>query len=693
MAASIQADQSSPDAKMGSGRRHLVGLLLLSTLFGRVDGYMTINPPSRSRPRAIAQPTYTTPFIADRCVAAWVKSPEKMSDQEEALSDVDSRVLQAMLEDSKVDLNTEADIKKLLERGTVKKTPKESKQATVDASESSEFSSQIFKTLSETKLWQKFSSQASDVLESVGIWVSNKVETDLKTLAALGLFAWDRAVKDVARALPESSSMRRDPFMLTNTSSYEVSPDRPKALMDEMNRPADEIRSVSRAIFDILKGEGSGSTSTRGLRTAAPAGTSGSRERQRRAFQQRKKLDRQEKDVTRVPGAVFDTAYELKRELQAETNAAGYKTEGIRNALKAGTNNLLSAVRESARIAAARRQNQLKEAAPPKIDRALLLERLRNERTKVTDNLRDCVSFPENTWLREEFILGLNETFAFGESELRDVVTTMVFVRDEIDYNVEEMRDSESVELLIFQLRSILKSLDELRARVATATSVAIADELKAQIIFDFVDDDGEASLEGLTNPGVPLILQLDELESSINYSEEFHRVTDAIRDASPDQDGSPPEEPRGHARGQTKASILDVEPELLERRLLLNETYGFDDVDDEEASEVSSFTSSIAFSVEVVSDDDFESAVGSSRSSSPDSAEDESSGNPFIQFFLRSLDVAFFVVEKTFTVAIPKSIETTRVALSRLKDIQQNGRGSTGWEVIRNTADSRGRY
>jgi hypothetical protein len=101
---------------------------------------------------------------------------------EDNLSDIDARVLQAMLQESKkLGLkHTEEDIRKLLERATAKTTRNK------DDSELSAYSSQVLeevlKTLSDTKLWKKVSAQASDNVESVGVWVTNKVEQNVDRL-------------------------------------------------------------------------------------------------------------------------------------------------------------------------------------------------------------------------------------------------------------------------------------------------------------------------------------------------------------------------------------------------------------------------------------------------------------------------------------------------------------------------------
>ena len=41
-------------------------------------------------------------------------------------------------------------------------------------------------------------------MESTKMFIQNKIERDVELLAALSLFAWDRAIKDVGRALPSA---------------------------------------------------------------------------------------------------------------------------------------------------------------------------------------------------------------------------------------------------------------------------------------------------------------------------------------------------------------------------------------------------------------------------------------------------------------------------------------------------------
>lgn len=278
------------------------------------DGFGIIHPQRSIRPTAL-------------------HDSNKNTQVEETLEDVDARVLRSMLQEQKLDLDTEDDIRKLLERGTVKRTIPKEEQA---ASKPSEYSSQAFQKLSETKLFQKLKRNAADFLESAGIAILNKIEQDVKVVAALGVFAWDRAVLDVARALPETAS----------------SPSKRKTLLlsANMTRPQDEIRVVRESVSAIFQGNAPG----RSLRTAAPTGRSNAKVRQTRAFRNKKKMN--QPNIPKIPGKVIDTAYELKRELSVETSTPGYRTAPARAAIRAATKGLLDQARTAVALRSAERK-------------------------------------------------------------------------------------------------------------------------------------------------------------------------------------------------------------------------------------------------------------------------------------------------------------------------------------------------
>ena len=110
------------------------------------------------------------------------------------------------------------------------------------------------------------------------------------------------------------------------------------------------------------------------------------------------------------------------------------------------------------------------------------------------------------------------------------------------------------------------------------------------------------------------------------------------------------------------------------------------------------------SFNAEIVTDDDFDNIAtkrvatfrGDDAYYDDDSDDDDTEKqepNLVTVAVLRSLDVVFFVVEKFFTVAVPKAVMIGSNVVQRLAEAQHEGKGSTGWREIRKTASAKGRY
>jgi hypothetical protein len=112
---------------------------------------------------------------------------------------------------------------------------------------------------------------------------------------------------------------------------------------------------------------------------------------------------------------------------------------------------------------------------------------------------------PASTWLREDVVRTVDETTPFDENGLRGVVTMMIFARDELAAEIEE-EEIERVELLLDGLRTIHRSVEELRSIAELAASKTIADAL-CELVYGVNEADNIP----------PLILRLDESERSLD--------------------------------------------------------------------------------------------------------------------------------------------------------------------------------
>lgn len=704
----------------------------------------------------------------------------------EGLSDVDARVLRSMLTEKKLNLETEDDVRKLLERGTVKRIPSPVPQRKADDGDGSEFSSSILKTLADTKLWKRVSAQAGDALESMGIWVSNKVEQDVKVLAALGLFAWDRAVYDVARALPAAASAPKVFRLAAHTNSTSASSSsfdddgdgaadtQKKDLLREMNRPADEIKSVSRELLGILSGERTGATATnrknnnsnknsgggaafnRGLRTAAPAGGANAAERQRRALFQRRALERQRQiDVTKIGGGVVDAAWELRRELAAETSVPGYKTKPMRQALGAGvaavTGRVLRGVgRGQERLAAAaavQPRQRLAEAtradasaatgtnktsgaaaattiesghddapdalrnddedrdagdrrrpipAPNRIpffaghvrdatvspsvpgqEVVVTLAELSAERERIVNRLTLCIDDPSSSWLTPTVIDRLDNLDFFAGPGMQRCLTKLIHLREE--FQDVPRNDAASVEGSIDELLSMRAAIQELCTVMASDVSFLIADQMRFELL-----ERGESTVDD--EEKTPLILRLEVFRYDISAADKpTARATTPAAVAVEKLDVVPVE---GKVSSPEMydvipdAVFLDVIPDAF-----VMDTHDGVFVDD------GMDAADAGLMAEIVTDDDFESAVGAAKVAFGDDESEKKQDTFVIQATLRSLDVVFFLVERVLTVGVPGTVAMLATAMARVEGVNRNGRGSVGWKQLGNLASTKGRY
>jgi hypothetical protein len=126
---------SSSEAIRSNLQRGILTYLLLLPLLNPTLGFMSVLPHHKAFTRS-------TPFLAKG------KNP----DDEPLLTDLDSRVLQKMLqENDKLDLRQEANLKKLLERAVAPKTADPYMNIPTDDNDNGPYSSSLFKVSSSSE--------------------------------------------------------------------------------------------------------------------------------------------------------------------------------------------------------------------------------------------------------------------------------------------------------------------------------------------------------------------------------------------------------------------------------------------------------------------------------------------------------------------------------------------------------------
>mmetsp|Transcript_12276 Transcript_12276/g.25333 ORF Transcript_12276/g.25333 Transcript_12276/m.25333 type:complete len:697 (+) Transcript_12276:56-2146(+) len=328
-----------------------------------------------------ARPVLSQGFEARRQSGS--KTSLHAEEKDDRISEMDARILQTMLRDNKLDLEQTSNMKKLLERGIRKDSEDEDEKPFEKKEEEEEaYSSQAIKTLADTKFWKAFKRNAGEFLETVAISVTNEIEKGAKVLVGLGFFTWERAKQDVARALPNVATVpQKKVFQLGETSSYvepkaeeieEMTPSqRAKSIRQEFTTPADEISAVTAEISKIFqradrqvamqsqvdkskdtrnpfyaafveekefqeqKSAGGDSTpfyASASLSSTASRGSSRLDAAFKRA--QKTKLAREKENpamkANRLASAAIDSAYQVKTEISSEENVPGYKTKELR---------------------------------------------------------------------------------------------------------------------------------------------------------------------------------------------------------------------------------------------------------------------------------------------------------------------------------------------------------------------------
>ncbi len=231
---------------------------------------------SSIRRRSLSTPPLQ--LVSDDKPSAGETKTESKDEKLEKLSDLDARVLQSLLQDENLDLKSEQNLKKMLERGVKRKETPNNTSTNSDTNaqsseKDSEFSSTFFKVVNDNELWNSFVAKGNEFVESAKIYLQNRIERDAKLLASIGVFAWQRAIKDAGRALPSAGKsgaamakkMRDSLFLLSNNSSFveyefkdsfilppsKYSKGVETSVFEELNTPMDEIKRYVLQVFPM----------------------------------------------------------------------------------------------------------------------------------------------------------------------------------------------------------------------------------------------------------------------------------------------------------------------------------------------------------------------------------------------------------------------------------------------------------
>ena len=530
----------------------------------------------------------------------------------------------------------------------------------------------------------------------------------------------------------------------TENTPFALPSERSMTEREMLTTPGDEIKSITGAILDILAGNelddsSSFSTSRRNVRSFAPAGTSKLAERQKRAYQARKKtvLKREREGIDRsfgrTIGSLTDATWELRREMQAGREA-GYRTKGVRRALAAGATNFLQSGREESRklisgsrnryermiggggtsepIADANQNNIMDVSAVEEAeiiqevmeetnfeyaeDGLLSPQSFLEEKRRLIVTLDSCLSQPGNTWLTKEVVSqATNSGINLDSGMLKEVITTMVTVRDQLQREVDEAEERQWMDLRIEYVQTELRRLKEMVDSVSSL-AVSAAGEYAANLL--------RTELQGFV-----LSNNLDEIiDTELERMEQILAERVAAREKEIRSQRRQTMEARGQ---QAVAEVVDWsqstrrQPQVgnsgyTEVEVLQSQNTGWDASGDSSQYYMDQDQYSDQMprsSVEVVSDNEYSDYEQSFRYAESGSMEEEEGAteeeNPATEFVLRVLDTLFFVGEKLFFVVLPELITGGANISARFSQAQNRGMGSVGWKSFKNMKTKKNQY
>jgi hypothetical protein len=100
---------------------------------------------------------------------------------------------------------------------------------------------------------------------------------------------------------------------------------------------------------------------------------------------------------------------------------------------------------------------------------------------------------------------------------------------------------------------------------------------------------------------------------------------------------------------------------------------------------------SNLSAEIQVISDDEYINSLNLRRTSSegPNNPSDKVE-NPVILVTLRTFDLLFFVLEKAITIGLPSMLAFGDRVKLVLENVESNGMGRRGWQMLRNLKDSK---
>ena len=263
---------------------------------------------------------------------------------------------------------------------------------------------------------------------------------------------------------------------------------------EEVNTALDEVKAVTEGIREILSGKemSSYSSDSRSLKSVAPAGISQVTSRQRKAYTNRKEVLKREKEgidakIGRTASTITDVAWEIKREMEVEQNKPGYRSKSIRNTIEGTANAAISASREIPKAIRRKRKKELPQlrSVPAKKEIQITIADLMEERSRLVEALCLCLEHPDQTWLTPEILspstIEKDSTIEVDDDAMKEAITFMILVRDEFRMEINP-KDFASTQAIVSELKKIQSKLKKICSLANATAGHSAAEQLEIHL-------------------------------------------------------------------------------------------------------------------------------------------------------------------------------------------------------------------
>jgi len=387
--------------------------------------------------------------------------------------------------------------------------------------------------------------------------------------------------------------------------------------------------------------------------------------------------------------------------------------------------------------------------------RSLTTDEVSMERTKLLKALCQCLADPSSTWLTPEIIRQINiaesgasDDCTFEEDSMRDLISIMISTRDELEAIAKAEAfigtdDKDYNENFVIQegISQIQTMVEAIVSTAEVGAGKEAAKNLRSSLTSELCSD-GKIVVEHTENSKVNKInektkkdqfvtsdllkIELDTEEATtmiecnvLTELTDDSMIPDNLYDSSYNEDVVVVDS--DVVTDMIRSDKNNVGSKSMKNKKNINKAFFDVDVtevdiqtttskqwngNEEDTIEITTSTPVIEI---IQADNDIddirlnklesnnanEHLQEGVRSSYEDNDKTHSleDKNVFGDLALRSLDITFFLAEKTLTVGIPTVVDTARQLQSRIDTVEREGLGSKGWKLLGNVKGGKQRY